>query len=105
MTITRHQLGQMYVEKGGALERRFIGCVLSLSLAIRQGWYDSPSEAQTAWANHTHGCDQSEKARIARQAMEWGLCNNPNLQSQGDSLADGDLDWITAEYSKTWTDQ
>lgn len=103
MTISRLQLGDLYYAKGGTLERKFLGCVLSLALQIRNGWYANPNENQAAWAAHVYGCEITEKSRIAREAMEWGLANNSNLQTQGDELADGDLDWITAEYTKTWT--
>jgi len=103
MTITRHELGQMYVEKGGALERKFLGCILHLTLHIKQGWYANPNANQVAWADHCYGCSLDEKGRLAREAMEWGLGNNDNLQKFPGTLADGDLDFITAEYSRTWT--
>ena len=103
MAISRSQLGDLYITKGGLLERKFLGCVLDHALQIRGGGYANPNENQTAWMNHVFGCTLEEKSRIAREAMEWGLANNSNLQTQGESLADGDLDWITAEYTKTWT--
>lgn len=103
MTISRSKLGDLYITKGGLLERKFLGCVLSLALQIRDGGYADPNANQIAWKDHVFGCELVEKSRIAREAMEWGLANNQNLQEQGDGLADGDLDWITAEYTKTWT--
>lgn len=103
MTISRAQLGDLYYSKGNLLERKFLGCVLWLALQIKNGWYADPNANQTAWADHVFGCTIDEKGRVARQAMEWGLGNNANLQTSGDALADGDLDWITAEYTKTWT--
>ena len=100
--LTRLELGELYVTKGGALERKFIGCILDHCLAIRGGGYASPNANQLAFADYSHGCTQAEKARLAREVMEWGLVNNHALQQQGDSLADGDLSWITAEYTKTF---
>lgn len=102
MALTRLELGDLYFSKGGALERKFLGSVLWMSLQIRLGYYADPNANQTNWANHVFGCDASEKGRIAREAMEWGLCENTDLQSQGDSLADGSIDWIVAEQAKTW---
>jgi hypothetical protein len=103
MALTRQQLGELYFTKGGALERKFLGCVLDHCLQIRGGGYANPNANQIAWAEHALGCTLAEKERLARGAMEWGLVNNFNLQQQGDALADGDLDWITAEYTKVWT--
>lgn len=102
MEITRLQLGELYFTGGGVLERKFLGCVLDHCLQISGGGYANPNENQTAWAAHVSGCNLAEKSRIARQAMEWGLANNANLQTQGADLIDADLDWITAEYTKTW---
>jgi hypothetical protein len=103
MSISRSQLGDLYYSKGGLLERKFLGCILHLSLHIKMGWYANPNANQLAWADYCWGCTMDEKSRIAREAMEWGLGNNDNLQNQGDALPDGDLDFITAEYTKTWT--
>jgi hypothetical protein len=102
MALTRLQLGTLYFSKGGILERKFLGCVLDHCLAIRGGGYADPNANQLAWADHCYGCTTEEKSRLAREAMEWGLVNNQALQTQGDALADGDLSWITAEYTKTW---
>jgi hypothetical protein len=101
--MTRLDLGSLYFCKGGALERKFLGCVLDHCLQIRGGGYANPNANQIAWAEYAYGCSLEEKSKLAREAMEWGLVNNSNLQSQGDALPDGDLDWITAEYTKTWT--
>jgi hypothetical protein len=102
MAMTRLELGTLYTSRAGQLALRCIGSVLNLSLHIRQGWYANPNANQTAWAAHVFGCTEAEKMRIAREAMEWGLVNNDNLQSQGEALPDGDLDFIVAEYTKTW---
>jgi hypothetical protein len=102
MAISRFDLGSLYVNKGDILERKFLGCVLNLALQIRDGGYANPTAAQIAWKDHAFGCDLAEKTRLAREAMEWGLANNSNLQANGADLADGDLDWITAEYAKTY---
>ena len=101
--MTRLELGELYYTKGTALERKFLGCVLDHCLQIRGGGYANPSANQLAWAENCFGCTLDEKVRLAREAMEWGLVNNFDLQSQGADLADGSLDWITAEYTKTWT--
>jgi len=103
MSISRSQLGDLYITKGGLLERKFLGCVLNLALQIRGGGYADPNANQIAWKDHVFGCTLEEKSRIAREAMEWGLANNGNLQTLGDAMPDGDLDWVTAEYTKTWT--
>lgn len=34
--------------------------------------------------------------------MEWGLINNATFQSSGGNVSDGDVDYITAEYAKTY---
>jgi hypothetical protein len=104
MALTRLELGNLYVSGGGggSLERKFLGCVLDHCLQILCGGYANPNENQLAWAAHARGCGAGEKLRLAREAMEWGLVNNSSLQTQGDALADGDLSWITAEYTKTW---
>jgi hypothetical protein len=103
MALTRLQLGELYVTKGGALERKFIGCILDHCLQIRGGGYADPNANQLAFADYAHGCTQAEKSRLAREVMEWGLVNNHDLQQQGENLNDGALSWITAEYTKTWT--
>jgi hypothetical protein len=103
MALTRLELGSLYFSKGGALERKFLGCVLDHCLQIRGGGYANPNANQTAWAEHAYGCSLEEKSKLAREAMEWGLVNNFDLQQAGDALVDGSLDWITAEYTKTWT--
>ena len=105
MAISRLDLGTLYTTRSGPLALKFIGSVIHLSLHIRLGWYANPNANQTAWAAHVYGCTSDEKLRIAREAMEWGLINNDNLQNQGDALPDGDLDWIVGEYSKTWEAQ
>jgi len=92
----------MYLTKGGVLERKFLGCVLNHCLMVQNGGYADPNQNQIAWAAYVSGCDAAEKSRISREAMEWGLGNNSNLQTQGDQLPDGDLDWIVGEYTKTW---
>ena len=103
MAISRSQLGDLYYSKGGLLERKFLGCVLNLALQIRGGGYADPNANQIAWKDHVFGCELEEKSRIAREAMEWGLTNNFDLQDQGELLSDGSLVWIVAEYTKTWT--
>jgi hypothetical protein len=100
--MTRLELGELYYTKGGLLERRFLGCVLNHAAQILGGGYAEPNDNQQAWVAHASGCTVDEKVRLAREAMEWGLANNLNLQQQGVDLPDGDLDWITAEYTKTW---
>ena len=102
MALTRLELGDLYYSKGGALERKFLGCVLDHCQQIRGGGYAGPNANQIAWAAFAYGCSLAEKGKLAREAMEWGLVNNSNLQTQGAELIDGDLDWITAEYTKTW---
>ena len=103
MALTRLQLGDIYYSKGGILERKFLGCVLDHCLQIRGGGYADPNANQLAWADHCYGCTTEEKSRLAREAMEWGLVNNFDLQQQGDALNDGALDWIVGEYTKVWT--
>ena len=103
MALTRLQLGELYYQKHGVLERKFLGCVLNHNAQIIGGGYVNPNANQLAWSQHVSGCTFAEKTRIAREVMEWGLANNTNLQDQGEALADGALDWITEEYTKTWT--
>ena len=102
MTITRWELGQLYSTKGDILETKLLGCVLNLAIQIRDGGYADPTAAQIAWKDAAFGSDLTEKKKMAREALEWGLANNSNLQAQGAELADADLDWITAEYAKTY---
>lgn len=102
MALTRLELGDMYYTKGGVLERKFLGCVLYMSSSIKGGGLPDATQAQLDWANMLVGADSSTHMTEARKAMEWGLANNSSLQDQGESLADGDLDWITKEYAKTY---
>jgi hypothetical protein len=103
MALTRLELGDLYYSKGGALERKFLGCILDHCLQIRGGGYADPNANQLAFADHAFGCTLAEKQRLSREAMEWGLVNNFDLQQQGNELADVSLDWIVGEYTKTWT--
>jgi hypothetical protein len=103
MSLTRLQLGELYFTKGGVLERKFLGSVLHQSQQILGGGVANPTQAQTAWANYLVGQSFEGHSVEARKAMEWGLDNNSNLQDQGDTMPDGDLDWIVAEYAKTYT--
>jgi hypothetical protein len=102
MALTHLQLGELYVNKGGVLERRFLGAILALSLHIRMGWHADPTAQQIAWANHAFGCTLAEKERLARQSMEWGFINNGDLQQQGDAMIDGGISFVVAEHAKTW---
>ena len=103
MAINRLQLGILYLEKGGILEQKFLGTVLHMTQQILQGGYPTPTAEQTAWANASKGCTFPEKTAQARAAMEWGLVNNTTLQTAGEDATDSDLDYIVAEYAKTYT--
>ena len=102
MALTRLELGDLYLYAGGTLERKFLGCILDHASQIQSGGYASPNANQLAWRDFIFGATQADMQREARRAMQWGLTFNPNLQAQGESLADGDLSWITAEYTKTF---
>jgi len=103
MALTRLQLGELFLVKGGSLERKFLGCVLDHSCQIHAGGYANPNANQLAWKEFIFGSTREEKEREARKAMEWGLAFNSALQAQHETLSDPDLSWITAEYTKTWT--
>ena len=102
MALTRLQLGELYFGKGGTLERRFLGAVLYMSQQVKGGGVENPTAAQTAWANACIGADLAAHGAEARKAMEWGMVNNTNLQDQGNSLPDEDIDWIVKEYALTY---
>jgi len=103
MALTRLQLGELYYTKGGELERRFLGTVLHIAQQILGGGIPTPTAEQTSWATATVGSDLASHSVQARKAMEWGLVNNTTLQDSGDAAADADLDYIVAEYAKTYS--
>jgi hypothetical protein len=102
MALTRLELGNLYYEKGGILEKKFLGTVLHMAQQIKGGGYPSPTAEQTAWANATIGTTSADREKEARAAMEWGLVNNTALQAAGEDATDSDLDYIVAEYAKTY---
>ena len=102
MALTHLQLGELYFTKGGILERRVLGCVLHMSQQILQGGYADPTAEQTAWATFVVGQDLAGHSLEARKALEWGLSNNATFQTSGPDAIDTDLDFIVAEYAKTY---
>jgi hypothetical protein len=102
MTITNLELGEMYYTKGGTLERRFLGSTIYTAQQILNGGVVGASPTQSGWANALAGEDFAGHTTEARKAFEWGLINNPTFQGAGESLPDGDMNWIVAEYAKTY---
>lgn len=102
MAITRLQLGELYFTKGGILERRFLGSVIHMAQQILGGGYGSPTQPQQLWASGIVGTELSDHIVQARSAVEWGLVNNATFQDAGGEVSDGDVDYITAEYAKTY---
>ena len=103
MAITRQQLGELYYSKGGLLERRVLGSVLHMTRQILDGGYPTPTAEQTAWATMMAGGTLEEHGVQARAAMEWGLVYNNTIQGVGNDAEDSDLDFIVAEYAKTFS--
>jgi hypothetical protein len=103
MALTRQQLGEMYYTKGRLLERRFLGTVLHMTRQILDGGYPTPNAEQTAWATAMVGVTLDQHSAQARSAMEWGLVHNSTLQAGGNEVDDSALDYIVAEYAKTYT--
>ena len=103
MALTRLELGELYYTKGHLLERRLLGTVLHMTRQILDGGYPSPTAEQTAWATALVGMTLDQHSAQARGAMEWGLVHNTTLQTSGAEAADSDLDYIVAEYAKTYT--
>ena len=102
MALTRLQLGELYFTKGGELERRFLGSIVHVAQQILQGGYADPTQAQTDWANAVVGTTLADHTVQARAAVEWGLVNNVTFQDAGGDVSDSDVDYITAEYAKTY---
>ena len=102
MALTRLELGELYFTKGGQLERRFLGAVIHMAQQILGGGYAEPTLAQTGWANNVVGTDLAAHTTEARSAVEWGLVNNVTFQTSGGDVSDSDVDYITAEYAKTY---
>lgn len=103
MALTRLELGELYYTKGKILERKFLGVVLHMTRQILDGGYASPTAEQTAWATMLAGASFDSHATQARAAMEWGCVHNATLQTDGEATSDTDLDYIVAEYAKTYS--
>ena len=102
MALTRLELGELYYTKGGVLERRFLGSTVHMTQQILSGSYPDPTQPQQVWASGITGTDFAEHTTQARSAMEWGLVNNATFQGAGETVSDGDIDYIVAEYAKTY---
>jgi len=100
MALTRQQLGELYYTKAGVLERKFLGTVLHMTRQILDGGIASPTANQKAWATALTGGDLAAHSVQARAAMEWGLVTNATLQTVGEAVTDGDIDYIVAEFAK-----
>jgi len=83
------------------MRQRFLGSVLKIAQQILGGGIPTPTQAQTAWANHLIA-NATDKEDEAGRALQWGLANNSTFQAAGEALEDGDMDYITAEYAKTY---
>ena len=98
--MTRLQIGELYFTQGGILGRRFLGGVLWMAQQIKQGGYANPTAAQIAWADAV--TTAADVAPFANTALKWGIVNNTDLQTSGNGIDDAAVDYIVAEFAKTY---
>lgn len=99
--MTRLEIGELYYTQGGILGRRFLGSALYMSQQIIGGGYADPTELQSAFADAVAAA--SDVVPLSNAALKWGLVNNTTLQGSGNATSDSDLDFIVAEYAKTYS--
>jgi len=98
--MTRLEIGELYFTQGGVLGRRFLGSTLYMAQQIIGGGYENPTAEQTAFANAVIAA--TDVVPLSNPALKWGIQNNATLQTSGNAVTDGDVDFIVAEYAKTY---
>jgi hypothetical protein len=93
--VTLRELCNFWRSHDGSLLERFVGACLKAAYAVTNESAQTANHAnRLTWANAVLLGDEAAVEAKARQHLRYAISANATLQTAGDAVTDGDIEYI-----------